>query len=111
MTMRILVTGAAGFIGAAVPAALLARGDAVIGIDNLNDYYPVALKEARRDRLVAPGGARFAFAQLDFADRHALDAALARWSSTAWSISGRRPGCATRSRTRTPMSRRTSLGM
>ena len=75
--MRILVTGAAGFIGAAVSAALLARGDAVIGVDNLNDYYSVALKEARRDRLVAQGGNRFAFEPLDFADRQALDAALA----------------------------------
>ena len=75
--MRVLVTGAAGFIGAAVCAALLARGDAVIGIDSLNDYYPVALKEARRERLAAQGGNRFAFEQLDFADRHALDAALA----------------------------------
>ena len=75
--MRVLITGAAGFIGAAVSAALLARGDAVIGIDNLNEYYPVALKHARRDRLVAQGGNRFAFEQLDFADRHTLDVALA----------------------------------
>ena len=75
--MRILVTGAAGFIGAAVSAALIARGDAVIGIDNLNDYYPVALKQARLARLVAQGGNRFAFEQLDFADAAAFDAALA----------------------------------
>ena len=74
--MRVLVTGAAGFIGAAVSAALLARGDAVIGIDNLNDYYSIALKHARRDRLIAQGGNRFAFDKLDFADRHAIDAAL-----------------------------------
>ena len=75
--MRVLVTGAAGFIGAAVSAALLARGDAVIGVDNLNDYYSIALKRARLDGLVAQGGNRFAFELLDFADRHALDAALA----------------------------------
>ena len=75
--MRVVVTGAAGFIGAAVSAALLARGDAVIGIDNLNDYYDVALKHARRDALVAQGGNRFAFAQLEFADHHALGSALA----------------------------------
>ena len=75
--MRVLVTGAAGFIGAAVSAALLARGDAVIGVDNLNDYYAVALKNARLDRLAAQGGNRFAFEPIDFADRHALDAALA----------------------------------
>ena len=51
--MRVLVTGAAGFIGAALSERLLARGDQVIGIDNLNDYYQISLKEARRDRLVA----------------------------------------------------------
>src|ERR1700678_604824 len=47
----ILVTGSAGFIGYHVAEALLARGDAVLGIDNLNDYYDVALKEARLARL------------------------------------------------------------
>ena len=75
--MRILVTGVAGFIGAALAHALLARGDEVIGIDSLNDYYQVALKHARRDRLVAAGGNRFAFLHLDFADLAALEAALA----------------------------------
>ena len=74
--MRVLVTGAAGFIGAAVSEALLARGDSVIGVDNLNDYYSIALKRARLEKLVAQGGNRFAFHQLDFADRHALDDAL-----------------------------------
>src|SRR5579872_1337972 len=63
----ILVTGAAGFIGAAVSAALLARGDAVIGIDNLNDYYDVSLKEARLARLTADKN--FTFRKLDIADR------------------------------------------
>ena len=63
----ILVTGAAGFIGAAVSQALLARGDSVIGIDNLNDYYDVALKQARLARL-APNKA-FAFHQIDISDR------------------------------------------
>ena len=47
----ILVTGAAGFIGSHVAKALLARGDAVLGVDNLNDYYDVALKEARLAQL------------------------------------------------------------
>lgn len=75
--MRILVTGAAGFIGAALAHALLARGDEVIGIDSLNDYYQVSLKHARRDRLIAAGGNRFAFLHLDFADLAALDTALA----------------------------------
>jgi nucleoside-diphosphate-sugar epimerase len=45
--MRILVTGAAGFIGAALSERLMARGDEVVGIDNLNSYYNVSLKEAR----------------------------------------------------------------
>ncbi len=75
--MAILVTGAAGFIGAALAERLVARGDRVIGIDNLNDYYSVTLKRDRVDRVrEAPGGERFTFLQLDFADRHALDSAL-----------------------------------
>jgi UDP-glucuronate 4-epimerase len=75
--MQVLVTGAAGFIGAAFAEALLARGDRVIGIDNLNDYYQVALKEARRDRLAGLGGNRFDFRRLDFSDMAALDRELA----------------------------------
>ena len=74
--MRVLVTGAAGFIGFSLIRQLLARGDQVVGIDNLNDYYDVTLKQARRDRLVAEGGNRFAFEKVDFSDRHALAAAL-----------------------------------
>ena len=74
--MRVLITGAAGFIGAALAEGLLARGDRVIGIDNLNDYYQVALKQDRRDRLAGIGGNRFAFLPLDFADMAALTAAL-----------------------------------
>jgi len=73
--VRVLVTGAAGFIGAAVAETLLARGDEVVGIDNLNAYYPVSLKEARRDRLL-DHGRRFRFRQLDFADMARLDAEL-----------------------------------
>lgn len=75
--MRYLVTGVAGFIGSAVADALLARGDSVLGIDSLNDYYPVSLKEDRLARVAAGGGDRFAFAKVDFADHVALDAALA----------------------------------
>ncbi len=63
----ILVTGAAGFIGAAVSDALLARGAHVIGVDNLNDYYDVRLKQARLDRLTARP--HFDFHQIDISDR------------------------------------------
>ena len=69
--MAILITGAAGFIGAALAERLLARGDTVLGIDNLNDYYDPSLKRARLARLKALGG-DFTFAELDFADK-ALD--------------------------------------
>ena len=65
--MNILVTGAAGFIGYSLAARLLARGDTVLGIDNLNDYYDVALKEARLARL--GGEPKFSFMRLDIADR------------------------------------------
>jgi UDP-glucuronate 4-epimerase len=64
--MSILVTGAAGFIGFHAAKALLERGDRVIGIDNLNDYYEVGLKEARLDLLRAYPA--FQFAKLDIAD-------------------------------------------
>ena len=66
----ILVTGAAGFIGAAVSHALLTRGDSVIGIDNLNAYYDVALKEARLTPLKAQKN--FRFHKIDIADRDAM---------------------------------------
>ncbi|MBV9548138.1 MAG: NAD-dependent epimerase/dehydratase family protein [Alphaproteobacteria bacterium] len=65
--MRVLVTGAAGFIGSSVSHALLARGDEVIGIDNLNDYYDVSLKEARLARLTPQNG--FTFRKLDVSDQ------------------------------------------
>jgi UDP-glucuronate 4-epimerase len=73
----VLVTGAAGFIGAALSEALMARGQTVIGIDNLNDYYQVQLKRDRLQQLVDRHGERFTFLELDFADEAALDAALA----------------------------------
>jgi UDP-glucuronate 4-epimerase len=65
--MKILVTGAAGFIGAALGLRLLEREDEVIGLDNLNDYYDVRLKEARLMRLAAYS--RFRLIKLDVADR------------------------------------------
>jgi UDP-glucuronate 4-epimerase len=75
--MRVLVTGAAGFIGFNVSRHLLARGDTVLGIDSLNDYYDVALKQARLAELHKLGHG-FVFKQVDFSDHVALDAALER---------------------------------
>jgi UDP-glucuronate 4-epimerase len=72
--MTILVTGAAGFIGYHLCRALLARGEAVLGIDNLNDYYDVRLKKARLALL--EGQAGFQFRRADVADPAALKAAL-----------------------------------
>jgi UDP-glucuronate 4-epimerase len=68
--MKILVTGAAGFIGMHAAKALLARGDEVWGVDNLNDYYEVSLKEARLKQLQPLPG--FHFEHLDVSDRAAL---------------------------------------
>ncbi len=68
--MHILITGAAGFIGAALAARLLERGDTVHGIDNLNDYYDVSLKQARLALLTKHS--RFRFSQLDIIDRAAM---------------------------------------
>lgn len=65
--MKVLVTGAAGFIGMYVAQRLLDRGDEVVGLDNLNDYYEVSLKQARLERLTAHD--RFEFLQADIADR------------------------------------------
>src|SRR5688572_29867747 len=71
--MTLLVTGAAGFIGSHVAMALLDRGEQVIGIDNLNDYYDPALKLARVDRLNAAHGNSFTFEKVDFGDQLALE--------------------------------------
>lgn len=74
---RILVTGAAGFIGYHVAARLLARGDAVLGIDDFNAYYAPKLKEDRAADLRARFGDAVVMKRLDFADDQALDSALA----------------------------------
>jgi len=73
--MTILVTGAAGFIGMHSILRLLVRGERVVGIDNLNDYYSVQLKRDRIAHIEAAGGA-FRFIPCDFADHQALEAAL-----------------------------------
>ena len=73
--MKILVTGAAGFIGFHTSKLLLERGDEVIGLDNLNDYYDVSLKDARLAILESMSG--FRFAKIDLADRPAMEALFA----------------------------------
>ena len=74
--MKVLVTGAAGFIGFHLSQRLLERGDTVLGIDNLNAYYDVSLKEARLERLRRMPG--FEFIRVDLADRDAMEAVFAR---------------------------------
>src|SRR4029079_7854377 len=70
--MTVLVTGVAGFIGSATARTLLERGERVVGIDSLNDYYDPALKRARLDNLGRQFGNSFRFEQLDFSDANAL---------------------------------------
>ena len=74
--MKYLVTGAAGFIGFHLAGRLCAEGHEVVGIDNLNDYYEVSLKEARLARLGPLPG--FRFERLDLADRTAMAPRSAR---------------------------------
>jgi UDP-glucuronate 4-epimerase len=73
--MRVLVTGAAGFIGSTLAHRLLDRGDEVLGYDNLNDYYDVRLKEARLERLMPRAG--FSFLKASLEDRAAMEQAFA----------------------------------
>lgn len=76
--MRVLVTGAAGFIGSFTTHRLLERGDEVVGLDNLNDYYDPTLKQARLDRIQArPDAERFSLIKANLTDRAAIDAAFA----------------------------------
>ncbi len=74
--MTVLITGAAGFIGFHTALALLDRGDKVLGVDSLNDYYDVSLKEARRDVLGGRDG--FSFERLDLAESGALESLVER---------------------------------
>jgi UDP-glucuronate 4-epimerase len=72
--MKVLLTGAAGFIGLHTALALLKRGDIVVGVDNLNDYYDVSLKEARLKTILAhPNADNFKFVKLDLAEREATE--------------------------------------
>ena len=73
--MKVLITGTAGFIGSALALRLMARGDEVVGIDNLNDYYDVGLKQARLDRLKAQHG--FTDIRASLEDREAIDGVFA----------------------------------
>ncbi|WP_445370888.1 NAD-dependent epimerase [Methylomonas sp. HW2-6] len=75
--MRIMVTGTAGFIGNHLAVKLLERGDEVIGIDNLNDYYDVNLKLSRLDRIKNHSG--FTDIRLDIADRAGMDAVFKKY--------------------------------
>jgi UDP-glucuronate 4-epimerase len=75
--MLYLVTGAAGFIGSHVAHKLLDRGDEVVGLDNVNEYYDPTLKQARLGRLTPRTG--FTFVKADIADRAAMEALFAKW--------------------------------
>jgi UDP-glucuronate 4-epimerase len=74
--MSVLITGAAGFIGSALARVLLERGERVIGVDDMNDYYDPALKQARLDALLPYK--QFVFEKADIAEREAMDAIAAR---------------------------------
>jgi UDP-glucuronate 4-epimerase len=98
MAKTILVTGAAGFIGSHTSARLLARGDRVVGLDNLNDYYSPERKRQNvaEVRAGAPEASAFGFVEGDIRDR----ALLGRCTSPRWQACARRskiPGSTTTS--------------
>ena len=107
LAVTVLLTGAAGFIGYHVAEALLARGERVIGVDNLNAYYDVRLKQARLARLDGKPG--FAFRRADVADRDTVHGLVRQHSDIEVDRpsggAGRRAAFADRSRT--PTSSRT----
>ena len=75
--MKVLVTGVAGFIGFHVTQQLLARGDSVVGVDNLNDYYDVSLKRARLNQLTLQTVGKFDFHKMDVADKASVQTLFA----------------------------------
>ncbi len=77
--MRVLVTGVAGFIGSRTAEVLLARGDEVIGLDNVNDYYDVNPKPPRLERIKGKGRNNFHFVKADLSDRSAVERTFAEF--------------------------------
>ena len=86
--MKILVTGAAGFIGSKLSEELLKRGDDVVGLDIMNDYYDVRLKEVRLKRVEdSSKRGNFRFIKLDLADRAGMEKLFAEEQFDKWFIS------------------------
>ena len=104
--MKILVTGAAGFIGSHVTHLLTGRGHEVVGLDNMNEYYDVTLKQARLARLEKLPA--FRFVKLDLADNDGIAQLLRARSSSGSCTWLRKPACVTPSRRRTPTCKATS---